>query len=106
MDPTMIYYIDQSYMKLSDNTSVPERPKYIEIKHYTLSDEVQKRESGSPIYISSTNEQISKHFGEASVQDEKVCVLKLELVETTSLLKEEEMTPRLGGSTYVLLIYG
>jgi hypothetical protein len=27
-------------------------------------------------------------------------------VETTSLLKKEEMTPRLGGSTDVLLIYG
>jgi hypothetical protein len=33
------------------------------------------------------------------VKDERVCVLKLELVETTSLLKKEEMTPRLGGST-------
>jgi hypothetical protein len=31
---------------------------------------------------------------------------KLELVETTSLLKKEEMTPRLGGRTDVLLIYG
>jgi hypothetical protein len=27
-------------------------------------------------------------------------------METTSLLKREEMTPRLGGSTDVLLIYG
>jgi hypothetical protein len=62
-------------------------------------------ESGSPIYISS-DEQISRHFGKASVQDERVCVLKLELVETTSLLKKEEMTPTLGGSTDVLLIYG
>jgi hypothetical protein len=105
MNPTMIYYIDQSYMKPSEKTSVPERPKYIEIKHYILRDEVQKRESGSPIYIS-TDEQISRHFGKASVQDERVCVLKLELVETTSLLKKEEMTPRLGGSTDVLLIYG
>jgi hypothetical protein len=42
----------------------------------------------------------------SSVQDEKVCVLKLELVETTSLLKKEEMTPKMGGSTDVLLIYG
>jgi hypothetical protein len=105
MNPTMIYYIDQSYVKPSEKTSVPERPKYIEIKHYTLRDEVHERESGSPIYIS-TDEQISKHFGEASVQYEKVCVLKLELVETTSLLKKEEMTPRLGRSTDVLLIYG
>jgi hypothetical protein len=49
---------------------------------------------------------MSKHFGKASIQGERVCVLKLELVETTSLLKKEEMTPRLGGSTDVLLIYG
>jgi hypothetical protein len=59
----------------------------------------------SNIYIS-TDEKISKHFGKAFVQDERVCVLKLELVEMTSLLKEEEMTPRLGGSTNVLLTYG
>jgi hypothetical protein len=97
MNPTKIYYIDQSYMKPSEKTSVPERLKYIEIKNHTLHDEVQKRESGSPIYIS-TDEQISRHFGESSVQDEKVCVLKLELVKMTSLLKKEEMTPRLGGA--------
>jgi hypothetical protein len=30
---------------------------------------------------------------------------KLGLVETTSLLKKEEITPRLGGRTDVLLIY-
>jgi hypothetical protein len=59
----------------------------------------------SNIYIS-TDEQINRHFGKAFVQDERVCVLKLELVETTSLLKKEEMTPRLGGSTDVLLTYG
>ena len=35
----------------------------------------------------------------ASIQDERVCILKMELVEMTSLLKKEEMTPRLGGST-------
>jgi hypothetical protein len=41
----------------------------------------------------STDEQISRHFGKASIQDERVCILKLELVETTSfLLKKEEMT--------------
>jgi hypothetical protein len=59
----------------------------------------------SNIYIS-TDEQISKHFGKTSVQNERVCVLKLELVETTSLLKKEEKTPKLEGSTHVLLIYG
>jgi hypothetical protein len=100
----MIYFIDQSYMKPSEKTSVPDRSTF-EIKHYIIRDEVQKGESGSPIHIS-TDEQISRHFGKASVQDERVCVLKLELVETTSLLKKEEMTPRLGGSTDVLLIDG
>jgi hypothetical protein len=91
-------------MKPSEKTSVPDRSTF-EIKHYIIRDEVQKGESGSPIHIS-TDEQISRHFGKASVQDERVCVLKLELVETTSLLKKEEMTPRLGGSTDVLLIDG
>jgi hypothetical protein len=40
------------------------------------------------------------------VQNERVCILKLELVEMTSLLKKEEMNPRLGGSIDVLLIDG
>jgi hypothetical protein len=39
-------------MKPSKKTSVPERPKYIEIKHYILRDEVQKREVVLHIYIS------------------------------------------------------
>jgi hypothetical protein len=30
----------------------------------------------------------------------------MKLVDTNSLLKREEMTPRLGGNTDVLLIYG
>jgi hypothetical protein len=59
----------------------------------------------SNIYIS-TDEQISRHFDKSSVQDERICVLKLELMETTSLLKKEEMNPRLGGSTNVLLTHG
>ena len=93
----MIYFIDQSYMKPSEKTNVPNQSTF-EIKHYIIRDEVHKGESGSPIHIS-TDEQISRHFGKASVQDTRVCVLKMELVETTSLLKKEEMTPRLGGST-------
>jgi hypothetical protein len=59
----------------------------LEIKHYIIHDKVQKGERGSPIHIS-TDEQISRHFGKASIQDERVCVLKLELVETISLLKK------------------
>jgi hypothetical protein len=57
------------------------------------------------MYIS-IDEEISKYFGKASVQDERVCVLNLELMEMTSLLKKEERTLRLGGSTDVSLIYG
>jgi hypothetical protein len=70
----------------------------VHLKYYIIRDEVHKGESGSPIHIS-TDEQIRRHFDRDSIQDERVCVLKLELMETTSLLKKEEMTPRLGGST-------
>jgi hypothetical protein len=63
-----------------------------EIKHYIIHDKVQKEENDSPIHIS-TDEQISRHFGKAPIQDERVCVLKLELMETNSfLLEKEEMT--------------
>jgi hypothetical protein len=70
----MIYYNDQSYMKHSEKTSVPKRPKYVEIKPYILRDEVQKGEV--VLQYISTDEQISRYFGKASVQDERVCVLK------------------------------
>jgi hypothetical protein len=65
----------------------------------------KKGEIGSPIYIS-TDEKISRHFGKSFVQEKRFCVLKLELVKMTSLLTKEYMTPRLGGSTDVLLIVG
>jgi hypothetical protein len=54
----------------------------------------------------STDEQIRRHFVKAFVQEERFCVLKLELMETNPLLKKEKMTPRLGGTTDVLLTYG
>jgi hypothetical protein len=58
-------------------------------------------------YIS-TDEQIVDICGSPSFQDEKFAYLreKLGLVDMTSLLKKEEITPRLGGSTDMLLIYG
>jgi hypothetical protein len=93
----MIYFIDQSYMKPSNKTNTLERST-LEIKHYIIRDEVQKGERVSPLHIS-TDEKINKHLGKYSIQDERVCILKMELMETTSLLKKEEMTPRLGGST-------
>jgi hypothetical protein len=40
----------------------------------------------------STDEQISIHFGKASIQDERTCILKLELMEMT-LLDEREDSP-------------
>jgi hypothetical protein len=91
-------------MKPSEKISVLDQSTF-EIKHYIICDEVNKGESCSPIHIS-TDEQICRHFGKSFVQDERVCILKLELVDTTSLLKKEEMTPRLGGRTDVLLIDG
>jgi hypothetical protein len=93
----MIYFIDQSYMKPSKKTIAPKQSTF-EIKHYITCDKVQKGERGSQIHIS-TDEQINRHLGKASIQDKRVCVLTLELMETTSLLKKEEMTPKLGGST-------
>jgi hypothetical protein len=57
LNSTMIYGNDQSYMKPLEKTSVPDRPKYIEIKHYILRDEVQKREV--VLQYISTDEQIT-----------------------------------------------
>jgi hypothetical protein len=42
-----------------------------------------------PIHIS-TDEQISIHFGKASIQDERTSILKLELVELTLLAGRED----------------
>ena len=92
----MIYFIDQSYMKPSEKTSVIDQSTF-EIKHCIIRDEVQKGESDSPIHIS-MDEQINIHLGKAYVQDKRVCILNLELLETNSLLKKEEMNLRLGGS--------
>jgi hypothetical protein len=88
-----ILYCSELHEAFTENQC--SRLSTFEIKHYIIRDEGQKGESGSPIHIS-TDEQISRHFGKASIQDERVCILKLELVERTSLLKKEEMTPRLG----------
>jgi hypothetical protein len=40
----------------------------------------------------STDEQISIHFGKASIQDERTCILKLELMEM-NLLAGRENSP-------------
>ena len=84
----MIYSIDQSYMKPLEKTSVLDRSTF-EIKHYIIRDKVQKGKRGSPLHIS-TDEQISRHFGKDSIQDERFYVLKMELVETTSLLGRDD----------------
>ena len=51
-----------------------DRSKYIEIKHYILCDEVQKREV--VLQYISTDEQLSRYFGKAFVQDKRVCLIK------------------------------
>jgi hypothetical protein len=78
----MIYSTVQIYMK-------PSQCSRLQYKHYIIHDEVQKGESDSPIHIS-TNEQISIHFGKAYIQDERTCILKLELVEITLLAGRED----------------
>jgi hypothetical protein len=40
----------------------------------------------SPVHIS-TDEQISIHSSKASIQDERTCILKLELMEITLLVR-------------------
>jgi hypothetical protein len=62
------------YMKPSEKTSVPERPKYIEIKHYILHDEVQKREV--VLQYISTDEHIADILVKPLSKMEKVCILK------------------------------
>jgi hypothetical protein len=80
-----------------------DRPKYIEIKHYILCDKVQKREV--VLHYISTDEQIADILVKP-LSKMKILRDKLGLVETTSLLEKEVITPRLGGSTNMLLIYG
>jgi hypothetical protein len=66
-----------------------EKPKYIEIKHYILHDEVEKREV--VLQYISTDEQTTNIFGKAYVQDETFAYSrnKLGLMEMNSLLKKE-----------------
>jgi hypothetical protein len=84
----MIYYNDQSYMKPSRKTSFPERPKYIEINHYILCDEVQKGEV--VLQYISIDEQITNILVKPLSKMKKCAYSRneLELVETTSLLKK------------------
>jgi hypothetical protein len=80
--PTMIYSIVHIYKK-------PSQCSRLQYKHYIIHDEVQKEESDSPIHIFA-DEQISIHFGKASIQDERTCILKTELVEITLLTRRED----------------
>jgi hypothetical protein len=106
LNSTMIYCDDQSYVNLSENLVFHDRLNHINIKHYILHDKFHRGEV--VLHYISTNEKIVDIFGKAFVQDEKIAYLrdKLGLVEMTSLLKKEEITPKLGGSTDMLLIYG
>jgi hypothetical protein len=57
LNSTMIYCNDQSHVKLSEKLVFHDKMKYIEIKHYILSDKVQKREV--VLQYISTDEQIA-----------------------------------------------
>ena len=75
MNPTMIYDIYHSYMKPSREYHCSRKIKvHWDQALHSLWWSPEKR-SGSPIYIS-TDEQISRYFGKASVQYERVCILK------------------------------
>jgi hypothetical protein len=78
----MIYSIVHIYKKLSQYSR-------LQYKHYIIHDEVQKEESDSPIHIS-VDEQISIHFGKASIQDERTSILKSERMEITLLTRRED----------------
>jgi hypothetical protein len=62
----------------------------------------RKEKMISPIHISA-NEQISRHFGKASIQDERVCTLKLELVEITLLARRKD-SPKKVRKTFIFVI--
>ena len=106
LDSTVIYCDNQSCVKLSENPVFHDRSKHIEIKYYFLRDKVQRGEV--VLQYISIDEQIADILVKPLSKMKKFAYLrnKLGLVETTSLLKKEEITPRLGGSTDVLLIYG
>jgi hypothetical protein len=62
-------------MKPSEKTNVPDIPKYIEIKHYIIRDEVQKRKVVLQYIF--TDEQITHILVKPlSKMKKKVCVLK------------------------------
>jgi hypothetical protein len=78
----------KSYMKPSEKTSVPETLNYIEIKHYILRDEVQKREV--VLQYISTDEQIANILVKPLSKMKKFAYSrnKMELVEMTSFIKK------------------
>jgi hypothetical protein len=80
--PTMIYSIVHIYRSLH---SVSDYSTSITLPMMKS----RKKKMFSPIHIS-TDEQISIHFGKASIQDERTCTLKLELVEITLLTRRED----------------
>jgi hypothetical protein len=76
----------------------------LQYKHYIIHDEVQKGESDSPIHISA-DEQISIHFGKASIQDERTCILKLEARGNNSINRKERLSKlEEGTQTFIFVI--
>jgi hypothetical protein len=50
LDPMIIYYDNQSCIKLSENPVFHDRSKHIEIKYHFIRDMIQKGSSEAPIY--------------------------------------------------------
>jgi hypothetical protein len=72
-DSTVIYFDNQSFMRLSEHPVFHDQSKHIEIKYYFIHDKVQEGEAKLK-YIS-TDEQAADILTKPFVQD-KVCVLK------------------------------
>jgi hypothetical protein len=91
----VIYFYNQSCVKLSENPLFHDRSKHIEIKYYFLHDKVQKGEMILQ-YISideQTTDILTKPLSKikfAYLRD------KLGLMEIAPLVESEEMTSSLG----------
>jgi hypothetical protein len=96
LDLTMIYYDNHSCVNLSENPMFHDESKHIEIKYYFLRDKVQRGEV--VLQYISTDEKITNIFSKAFFQDEKFAYLRgnMRLVEMTSLLEMEVITPQVG----------
>jgi hypothetical protein len=91
-DLTIIYYDNQSCIKLSEHPMFHDRSKHIEIKYYFVCDKVQEGEV--KLQYISTDEQVENILTKP-LSRIKFAYLrdKMGLVEITPLVEREEMAP-------------